>query len=213
MIVWDSNSKQWVPSSFKHEPRLQSEQELGTTQNTHFMYDIPKPVFEPLQKIDSVSSEDMYNVYESYYKKMPQSRDTVRIPEEKEDDQNSEVAKQNSDLKEIKSIKHEHVKSSDYISMDNLDQILHDERYVEAVLYDLVNRNNPLPIVDKQGRRVKLTKLHKFPKNKLNKIDYEYEYDEDFQYNESDIRITSTAAPIGNKLSKYLNFICFRRGK
>ena len=72
---------------------------------------------------------------------------------------------------------------------------------MEAVLYDLVNRNNPLPIVSKQGRKVKLTKLHKLPKNKSNKTGYEY--DEDFQYNESDIRITSTAAPISHKLSKF----------
>ena len=77
LIVWDSNSKQWVPSSFKHEPKIHSEQEFGMSQNTHIMYDIPKPVFEPLHKIDSASSKDMYNVYESYYKKMPQSHNTV----------------------------------------------------------------------------------------------------------------------------------------
>ena len=173
------------------------------SQNANIMYDIPKPVFEPPHKIDSVSSEDMYNVYESYHKKLPQSRDTVRIPEEKENGRNPEIAKLNNNQKEIMELKNEHIKLSDYISIENLDQILHDERYVEAVLYDLVNRNNPLPVVDKQGRRVKLTRLHKLPKSKSNKIEYEYEYDEDFQYNESDIRITSTAAPISHKLSKF----------
>lgn len=183
--------------------------------------DLLKGDFEILQKIDSVSSEDVYNIYSSYYKRMPQSQEAARIPEVKEveegcatefaDVQHQQtsvpILPMNTDLKDITESKivTDNYKSTELVDSQMQQPTAYDENYTAAVLYDLVNRNNPLPIVDRMGKQIKFIKSNKLWKSNLHKIDHNYDdYEYFIDYNQTPgIRIDSTSAPITHKFSKF----------
>ena len=101
-------------------------------------------VASPLNKIESVSSEDAYNMYESYYKRNLQSQGGER----------SQIQRiiepiYNIDIKN-------RVQSQERGQYD--DRLIYNEEFTKEYLNDLVNRINPLPIVE---NRIYVEKMSK----------------------------------------------------
>ena len=101
-------------------------------------------VASPLNKIESVSSEDAYNMYESYYKRNLQSQGGER----------SQIQRiiepiYNIDIKS-------RVQSQERGQYD--DRLIYNEEFTKEYLNDLVNRINPLPIVE---NRIYVEKMSK----------------------------------------------------
>jgi len=63
--VWDNGSKQWI-SSDPLNPDLQL---VNLNQKTQEILSIDENYQPPLQKIESITSEDGYRIYDSYYKR------------------------------------------------------------------------------------------------------------------------------------------------
>mmetsp|Transcript_29238 Transcript_29238/g.33494 ORF Transcript_29238/g.33494 Transcript_29238/m.33494 type:complete len:126 (-) Transcript_29238:926-1303(-) len=124
------------------------------------MMSFPQRAGSPLHKIDSVSSEDAYNMYESYYKRMPQSQGGER--EKLLNFQQTEIAKKEEPVKKPEGKIHSEVRSSHYEDM------MQNEQFTKAYLYELVQRINPLPIVENRvyggraGKQSRLTKKSNF---------------------------------------------------
>lgn len=92
---------------------------------------------EPLQKIDSTNSEDAYNIYDSYYHKYQDSDGRERIVERIPEDEGLEIEAENN-----QNYKSEINDYKDAVTGINSYQM------TSAILYDLANRSNSLPIYD-----------------------------------------------------------------
>ena len=89
-----------------------------------------------MQKIDSISSEDPYNIYESYYKRIPGSQEAPRvlnstqIIDAKVQNEDLKSVIEESPLKQLKPSETQEIISSPQISYKI------NENYTEAILND-----------------------------------------------------------------------------
>lgn len=72
LIVWDNDHKKWINATTKQEPMPDSKDSALEVLQVH------ENVQMPLHKMDTISSDDAYNFYASYYKRMPQSQEGER---------------------------------------------------------------------------------------------------------------------------------------
>ena len=87
------------------------------------------------QKMDSLSSEDMYQIYSPSYKNHPQSQGGRR---EKVASGKNKLTKYIDITSEVRSL-------AGYSPMAN------DEEFTTAFLHELVHKINPLPVVDSKA--------------------------------------------------------------
>lgn len=133
LIIWDKAKKQWIATdNIILEGNKDLEQELQLSlKNENY----PEGIGSPLNKIDSASSEDAYNMYESYYRHNIQSQGAERgqIHRIIEPIHNIDIRNNRGQFQERK---------------QDDEKIIYNEEFTKEYLNDLVNRVNPLPIVE-----------------------------------------------------------------
>jgi hypothetical protein len=222
------------------EKATEGGQNDGKNNFSKTMVEFTAHINAPLQKLDSASSEDAYNFYASYYKKIPQSqgedRDRmtkklnvdlsenvgvdqcenadleVRENAEVDTPENAEVEpRENSELKKESKSKTQYLPRSEVASQPQVENISQNDLIEnEYILYQMVNRVNHMPIVDNRSYIGKSTKSG----HRFQKKPLTRQDFDNSQYNnmphDQSIRVDSKIAPMNSKLRKIFDIIFVR---
>lgn len=201
LIIWDKATKQWVASEKPTENAKNELRDKFSKTMIEFTEHINAPA--PLHKIDSASSDDAYNVYKSYYKRIPQSqggdRDIINS-------KLNEDLRENDEENEESMPKDKYYPQSEVMSQPHIESISqHSLVANEYLLYQMVNRVNVMPLVDNRAYIGKSTKAgHRILKKFHTKHHFEQPHFYSTQNNDQSIRVESKIASINSKLRNFL---------
>jgi hypothetical protein len=222
------------------EKATEGGQNDGKNNFSKTMVEFTAHINTPLQKLDSTSSEDAYNFYASYYKKIPQSqgedRDrmttklNVDLSENVGVDQrenagvdtrgNAEVdtpenaeleACENSEVKEESIPKTQYLPRSEVQSQPQVESFSQNDLIEnEYILYQMVNRVNHMPIVDNRSYIGKSTKSGHRFQKKP-VTRQDFEHSKHYNLpHDQSIRVDSKIATMNSKLRKIFDIIFVR---
>uniref|UniRef100_A0A7S3NYR9 Uncharacterized protein n=1 Tax=Euplotes crassus TaxID=5936 RepID=A0A7S3NYR9_EUPCR len=188
MIVWDAGKKKWTSTGARD---LTPNSPLSDDQKDRIpgrpMIKVSENIPAPVQKIDSISSEDAYNLYSSFYKNLAMNNEGT---EDKEISANGPGTKSTIEEKE------------EVIPVPQFPPDMDPEEITTAFLYDLVNRVNHLPVTNKKPMIKSSRAGHRLSNNTTRRVHLSQPRAEVSIDSDTDqIKIVPTAAPIECKFS------------
>jgi hypothetical protein len=132
VIFWDRDKKQWLPMSSRNS----EVHEISVNHDVKQLMQL-SGMQEPLQKVESMNSGYAYNIYDSYYHNHQDSDGKERIIKKIAESEGLEIEEEDNQKYQ-----------SDINDYQDAVTGINNYQMTSAILYDLANRSNSLPIYD-----------------------------------------------------------------